>query len=97
MTALSIGLLAIVLTLCLVALYSRAYRDNWGQCLGLVALSTWSSAEVAALWQEHAVAPRAVALYAGLAAFALGTAFKVVSHQPGRRDAVARAQPGESA
>ncbi len=81
MTALSIGLLAVILVLCMVALYSSAYRDNWGQCIGLVSLSIWAAAEVAALLQEPAVAPRAVTLYAGLAAFAAGTALKVRSHQ----------------
>ncbi len=93
MTGLSIGLLIIILLLCMVALYSRSYRDNWAQCIGLVSLSLWSAAEVAALWQEPAVAPRAVTLYAGLAAFALGTALKVMHHHPALPKAVSGRQP----
>lgn len=83
MMALSIGLLAVVMVACLAGLYSSAYRDNWAQCLGLVLLALWAGAEAAAvLLAHHAVEPRDAMLYAGLAAFAVGTVLKVVHHHP---------------
>lgn len=84
MTALSIALLLGVLLLCTVALYSHAYRDNWGQCLGLVLLALWCAAEIAVVLQGD-VPPRAAALYLGLAAYAAGTARKVMHHHGPRK------------
>lgn len=95
MTALSIALLLVVLVLCTVALYSNAYRDNWAQCIGLVLLAMWSAAEIAVVMQGD-VTPRAAALYLGLAAFAGGTARKVMHHHPARHDAGVSTQPGEA-
>lgn len=98
MTALSIGLLAVVLATCLAGLYSRAYRDNWGQCAGLVLLGLWAGAEAAAVLQEPAVPQRDVMLYVALAAYAVGTALKVLHHHPDRRrDAGVSTQSGEIA
>lgn len=100
MTAVSIGLLAVIMVLCLAALYSAAYRDNWGQHIGLVFLALWSAAEAVAVLQDHMVQLRDLALYIGLAAYAAGTARKVLHHHnrhPGRRDAVPSTQPAEPA
>lgn len=82
MTALSVVLLALIMVACLAALYSAAYRDNWGQHIGLVLLALWAAAEVVAVLNEHEVELRDLALYAGLAAYAAGTARKVLHHHP---------------
>lgn len=97
MIALSIGLLATVLALSLAALYSAAYRDNWGQHIGLVLLALWTAAEGVAVVQDYAVAPRDLALYLGLAAFAAGTARKVLHHHPPQVDSGASTRPNDLA
>lgn len=97
MIVLSIGLLATVMALSMVGLYSAAYRDNWGQHVGLVLIVLWSAAEAVVVLQEHAVALRDMALYIALAAFACGTARKVRHHHQARNDARAGRQPNERA
>lgn len=78
------------------AVFSRHYRDNWPQFVGLSLLVLWCAGEVSAVLQGAPVAPRALLLYISLAAFAGGTARKVLHHKP-RDPEVTRTYNGELA
>lgn len=91
MSAAAVFLLAVLVSMCAAGIFAAAYRDNWLQFVGLTLLVLWSVGELAALARGYQPHPRELLLYGALAAFGVGTAWKVVQH----RHALA-AEPGKA-
>jgi hypothetical protein len=85
--AVGIGMLLMVMALCIAALYSPRFCDNWGQTMGLVSLGLWGAAQIAALIDDGEASAGALALYASLVTYGAGTAWKVRHHHRRRRPA----------
>ena len=88
MSALALLLLLVVAAGCVAGVFAVRYRDNWPQFVGLTLLATWCAGEILALARGYQPQPREMLLYAGLAAFMAGTAWKVAlygraAHQEG--------------
>ena len=76
-------LLGMIAALCLLGIFSRFYRDNWMQFIGLVSLCTWSIARVV-YWMDEfqrgyhiSLDPVHTLLLIGIVTFGLGTAWRV--------------------
>jgi hypothetical protein len=79
-SALAFALLLVVAAGCVAGVFAASYRDNWPQFVGLTLLATWSAGEMLALLRGYQPHPRELLLYAGLAAFMAGTAWKVIAY-----------------
>lgn len=88
----SIVCLAVVAAACVLGIYSRHYREDWAQYVGLVLVLLWSVGRGSDLtmrwldWMGGALVPRPdmstqqLLGHVGLALFAIGTARKVWRH-----------------
>jgi hypothetical protein len=89
----SIACLVVTILACLSGVFSRHYRDNWMQYLGLWAILAgalgrgWQLSLRWHYWVNNPLMPEPdisnqnLALYGGLALFAVGTAWKVWRHR----------------
>lgn len=76
----SIVCLSIVAPLCIAGIFCPAYRDNWLQFAGLWLMAGWSVSRIEVIAGRGYTEPWNLALHAGLAFYAVGTAVKVIKH-----------------
>lgn len=84
----SLFLLSTIVLLCLLGLYHKSFKDNWGQTIGMVILGPSCVFAGISIWQAQWHEPISFLILAGLWSFACGTAYKVWKH---RNDAEAPA------
>lgn len=80
----SLFLFASIVLLCLLGLYHKSFKDNWGQTIGMVVLGPACVIAAINTWQAQSLDPVSFLILAGLWSFACGTAYKVWKH---RKDA----------
>jgi hypothetical protein len=67
-----------ILGLTVLGLWHNAYRENWPQRVGLVALAIWCAVEMYHVGHGRNVCPQDWVLYTGMFTYAFGTALKVL-------------------
>jgi hypothetical protein len=77
LTVLTVASLLIVMTLCIAALFSRYFLDNWLQHVGLIGIGTTSAMLAEMVVHAEYVPPQMALMAISLAVYALGTAYKV--------------------
>ncbi len=83
----SLVCLSIVAPLCICGVFCNAYRDNWLQFCGLWLIAAWAISRIEVIAERGYTDPLNLALHAGLAAYFVGTAIKVVKFsRPGSCD-----------
>lgn len=75
----------IVFALCLLGIWSKLFRDNWLQFLGLVLLSIGAAVIFWHAMQTERANVRELLLLVGLVLYGLGTAFKTWRLNRGQR------------
>jgi len=77
----SIISLAIVVAICALGLYHRAFNDNLLQCLGMSGLVLFCISRIRWIWAFGVDDPSWTGLHASIALYAIGTLVKVtISH-----------------
>lgn len=82
----SLVCLGVAAPLCLAGVFCNAYRESWLQFWGLWGISCWGFSRIEVIAERGYTDPWNLALHAGLAAYSIGTALKVLRHsKPPRR------------
>lgn len=77
----SLFLLSSIFALCLLGLYHKAFKDNWGQTVGMIVLGPCCAFAAVNIWQARWMEPVAFLILIGGWSFACGTAYKVWKHR----------------
>lgn len=78
---LALVLAAVLIALCAFGIYSRAFRDNWLQLVGMSVVVLASLMIGWHAWTTGRTGPRVLTLLIGVVIYAAGTAWKVWLHE----------------
>lgn len=87
--------LSTVAVLAGIAIFCHNYHENWLQFVGLIGITVWAAARAMQIADvsEVGLPWRGLTLHVALAAYAIGTAWKVWCHRPPK---TTKAPPGNS-
>lgn len=72
---------AVLTVLCVAALFSEVFRDNWLQHCGLVVLGLFAPAKIVDILDRGYVSAETAMIAGALACYAIGTTLKVVHYR----------------
>lgn len=79
MNLLSAMCLFILAWVCIAGVFSRNFHENWLQFFGLAAICIWAVARMVRVIEGEEVTTLQLLCHAGMASFAVGTTYKVLT------------------